>query len=386
MTVFKGFLTITKRNLRMVFLYIVIFLAISLLTQKMLGTQGAVSFERESLNIAVIDRDGGRLSKGLTEYLSFYHNIKDIPDDESILQDRLFYREIYYIVTIPEDFESKVLHGSQTLPVTKVPGSTSGFYVDQQINTFINSVRVMTGGGFSLTDAVEKVKKHAMEPPQVTLIDKNGNGGVMPGHAFMYQYMPYIIISILCYTLGYIMIEFNKPDVRKRVRCSAVSDRTLNAQLFLGYAVVGFAVWCICTIMPVLVYGKQFLTDANLPFYLMNSFVLTIVSLTLAFFAGSLLKSEEIISAVVNVLSLGMSFLCGVFVSMEVLGKGVLTAAHFLPVYWYEVSNNLLAGNKSLSSAQMTEFFTGLGMQLLFAAAFLGAALVFRKNRAQAEA
>ncbi len=385
MTVFKGFLTITKRNLRMVFLYIIIFLAISLLTQKMLGTQGAVSFKQESLNIAVLDRDGGRLAEGLTEYLSVYHNIKDIPDDESILQDRLFYREIYYIVTIPEDFENKVLHGDQTLPVTKVPGSTSGFYVDQQINTFINSVRVMTDGGFSLTDAVEKVKEYSQETPDVTMIDKNGHGGVMPGHAFMYQYMPYIIISILCYTLGYIMIEFNKPDVRKRMRCSAVSDRALNTQLFLGYTVVGFAVWCICTIMPVFVYGRQFLTDANLPFYLMNSFVLTIESLTLAFFSGSLLKSEELISAVVNVLSLGMSFLCGVFVSMEILGKGVLTVAHFLPVYWYEVSNNLLAGNKSLSPAQMTEFFTGLGIQLLFAAALFGAALVFRKNRAQTE-
>ncbi len=369
----------------MVFLYIIIFLAISLLTQKMLGTQGAVSFKQERLNIAVLDRDGGRLAEGLTEYLSVYHNIKDIPDDESILQDRLFYREIYYIVTIPEDFENKVLHGAQTLPVTKVPGSTSGFYVDQQINTFINSVRVMTDGGFSLTDAVEKVKEYSQETPDVTMIDKNGHGGVMPGHAFMYQYMPYIIISILCYTLGYIMIEFNKPDVRKRMRCSAVSDRTLNTQLFLGYTVVGFAVWCICTIMPVFVYGRQFLTDANLPFYLMNSFVLTIVSLTLAFFSGSLLKSEELISAVVNVLSLGMSFLCGVFVSMEILGKGVLTVAHFLPVYWYEVSNNLLAGNKSLSPAQMTEFFTGLGIQLLFAAALFGAALVFRKNRAQTE-
>ena len=172
----------------MVFLYIIIFLTISIMTQKMLGPQGGISFERESLDIAVIDRDGGALAKGLTEYLSAYHNIKDMPDDKSILQDRLFYREIYYIVTIPEDFENKVLLGTDTLPVTKVPGSTSGYYVDQQINTFINSVRVMTDGGFSLTDAIAKVQENSKESPQVTLIDKNGHGGSMPAHAFMYQY------------------------------------------------------------------------------------------------------------------------------------------------------------------------------------------------------
>ena len=137
--------------------------------------------------------------------------------------------------------------------------------------------------------------------------------------------------------------------------------------------------------MPIFVYRNDFLTDTNLPFYLLNSFILTIVALTLAFFVGSFLKSEELISAVVNVLSLGMSFLCGVFVSMDVLGKGVLTVAHFLPVYWYEIVNNILAGNKVLSSSQMTELYQGLGIQLLFAAALLGAALVLRKNRAQAE-
>lgn len=385
MTVFKGFLLITKRNINMVFLYIAIFLTISVMTQKMLGQENIVSFKLQSLDIAVIDRDGGTLAKGLTDYLALYHNIKDIPDDKSILQDRLFYREIYYIVTIPENFEEKCLRGTETLPVTKVPGSTSGYYVDQQINTFLNGVSVMTKGGYSLDDAVKKVMENAENTPDVTLIDKNGHGGDMPGHAFMFQYMPYILISILCYTLGYIMIEFNDPDVKRRMRCSAISDRALNLQLFLGYAVIGLALWVICTVMPMIVYGRDFLTDTQLPYYLLNSFVLATVALAISFFVGSFLKSAELISAVVNVLSLGMSFTCGVFVSMDVLGKGVLTVARFLPVYWYEISNNLIAENSVFSHAQAVRFWQNLGIQLLFAAALLGTALLLRKNRAQTE-
>lgn len=369
----------------MVFLYIVIFLTISIVTQKMLGPQSTVSFELQSLDIAVIDHDGGTLAKGLTDYLSGFHNIKDIPDDKSILQDRLFYREVYYVVTIPENFEEKCLHGTETLPVTKVPGSTSGYYVDQQINTFLNNVSVMTKGGYALSDAIEKVIENAENEPDVTLIDKNGHGGEMPGHAFMYQYMPYILISILCYTLGYIMIEFNNPDVKKRIRCSAVSDRAFNLQLFLGYAVIGLVMWVICTIMPILVYGSSFLTDTQLPYYLLNSLALTVVALALSFFVGSFLRSAELISAVVNVLTLGMSFTCGVFVSMEILGKGVLTVARFLPVYWYEISNSLISENSTFSHAQTVRFCQNLGIQLLFAAALLGTALLLRKNRAQAE-
>ena len=44
-----------------------------------------------------------------------------------------------------------------------------------------------------------------------------------------------------------------------------------------------------------------------------------------------------------------MSFLCGVFVPLDIMGKGVKTVAHFLPVYWYEISNNLLNNSAVLT-------------------------------------
>ena len=108
MTVFKGFLTITKRNLHIVLLYAGIFLSISIMVQKSVGKDDSqANFEQTSLDIAVIDRDGGELARGLASYLEQYHTLKDVPDDPSIIQDRLFYREVYYVVTIPEDFEER---------------------------------------------------------------------------------------------------------------------------------------------------------------------------------------------------------------------------------------------------------------------------------------
>lgn len=385
MTVFKGFLTITKRNLGMVFLYMAIFLTISIMIQKMLGPEGAASFQQESLDIAVIDRDGGTLAEGLTEYLGTYHHLKDIPDDKSILQDRLFYRDIYYVVTIPENFEEKCLTGSEKLSVTKVPGSTSGYYVDQQINTFLNDVKIMAASGFPLSDAIKEVQKNTQNCADVTLIDQTGHGGEIPGHAFMFRYMPYIILSILCYTLSSIMIAFSKPDVHRRMLCCAISARNLNGQLVLGYAVIGAAVWGICALLPLLVYRNEFLSDPHLPYYLINSFLLTLVSLSLAFLLGSFIKREETVSAVINTVTLGMSFTCGVFVSLDILGKGVRTFAHFLPVYWYERCNDLIAGSSTFEPAQLTSLRTWFMIQILFAAAFLGIALVARRSRTQAE-
>lgn len=380
MTVFKGFLLITKRNIHMMFLYIAIFLTIAISVQKMTGGNQS-GFAQESLNIAVIDRDGGKLARGLADYLAQYHTLVDLPDDPSVIQDRMFYREVYYIVTIPEDFEDRCLYGDELLPVTKVPGSNSGFYVDQQINTFLNDVRVMAASGFSLADAVAEVIDNSKDTAQVTMLDKNGFGGEQPLHAVMFQFIPYILISILCYSLGSIMIAFHNPDVKRRMMCSAIPVRRQNHQLVLGYVLVGIIVWLICTLMPFLLYREDFVNDPNMPYYLVNSFLMTLVALSLAFLVSTLISRNELISAVVNVISLGMSFLCGVFVDLDILGKGVRTFAQFLPVYWYELANKLLAGNQSLSLAQTVSLLTDYGMQLLFAAVILGVALVISQNR-----
>ena len=380
MTVYKGFLTITRRNIHMMFLYLAIFLTIAVMVQKMTG-ENTADFEQVSLDIAIIDRDGGELAQGLAGYLGQYHTLVDLPDDPSIIQDRMFYREVYYVVTIPEDFQKRCLEGEELLPVTKVPGSNSGFYVDQQIGTFLNDVRIMEESGFSLTEAIDEVMESSQEQAEVTLIDKNGFGGERPIHAFMYQYMPYILISILCYSMSYIMIAFRNPDVKRRMACSSVPARSQNFQIILGYATVGIAVYGIVTAMPVLMYGKTFLNDPNMPGYLLNSFLMTLVSLSLSFLIGTLVTREEIISAIVNVVSLGMSFLCGVFVDMEILGKGVRPFAQVLPAYWYEIANGILAGNSSLSPAQQTSLYTCYGLQILFAAAILGVAMVISRIR-----
>ena len=367
----------------MVILYLIIFLSIAVLVQKATGGN-MDEFEQVSLDIAVIDQDGGRLAEGLTDYLSQYHTLVDLPNDPAIIQDRIFYREIYYVVTIPEDVEQRCLYGDEALPVTKVPGSNSGFYVDQQINTFMNDVRIMTRSGFSLADAVAEVIDNSKDPAQVTMLDKNGFGGEQPLHAVMFQFIPYILISILCYSMSYIMIAFHNQDVKRRMMCSAVPARSQNLQLILGFATVGGAVYGICTLMPFLMYGSTFTNDPNMPYYMLNSFLMTLVALSLSFLIGTLVHSEEALSPVVNVVSLGMSFLCGVFVDLEILGKSVRTFAQFLPAYWYEVATGLLANNSSLSSAQQASLYTCYGMQVLFAAAILGVAMVISRLRQSA--
>ena len=66
----------------MFFLYLAIFMSICIMIQFMTKGEGLNQFQEESLHIAVIDRDGGSLSKSLKEYLGEKHRLVEIEDDK----------------------------------------------------------------------------------------------------------------------------------------------------------------------------------------------------------------------------------------------------------------------------------------------------------------
>ena len=79
---------------------------------------------------------------------------------------------------------------------------------------------MLLASGYSAEDATVMLKEAMTEESHVTMLDQNGYGGNIPMHAYMYQYMPYIILSILCYVIITIMMSFNNPEVRSRILCT----------------------------------------------------------------------------------------------------------------------------------------------------------------------
>ena len=70
MTVFKGFLLLLKREAKSVSLYLVIFIAMAVMTQLSMGdNQPTSTFKSMSTRIAIEDKDQSDLSKSLVNYL-----------------------------------------------------------------------------------------------------------------------------------------------------------------------------------------------------------------------------------------------------------------------------------------------------------------------------
>lgn len=185
MTVYKGYMKILKQNKGLILLYLVIFFSVTMMFQSVAKNDMPGNYQAESVKIGVVDSDEGPLARELISYLEQFHKVTLLADDTAVMQEKLFYRDIEYIVRIPSGFFDTCIVNGQKLSVTKVPGSYTSFYVDQQINSFLNNARAYYAAGFSEKEAAEASKTPSTV--KVNLLDTTGTAGAIPSFVYYYR-------------------------------------------------------------------------------------------------------------------------------------------------------------------------------------------------------
>ena len=381
MTVFKGYMKILKKNIGLVMIYLVIFFSVAMALQAAARREHLEDFQKTSVNIAVADQDNSILSHALTDYLKTIHNVSEISSAPAVMQEELYYRNAEYIVQIPENFYETCIVEGNPISVTKVPGSYTSFYVDQQINAWLNNIRTYIASGFSQEEAA---KAALVQPAAEVLMYQDESTTVeTPEYTYYFRYVPYLFLAVLCYSMGYILLAFQKEDIQKRMLASAVSVRRQNLEGLLAMFTIGIGLWLIAIVGSLIMYQRKLLTSGVLIYYLLNTFLMMIVALSLSYLLGLFIKNSNMLSGISNIVSLGMCFLSGVFVPMSVMDKKVLKIAQFLPTYWYENINETLSQYHSISGDIAVDIWKSLGIQLVFVLAILFMILAVSKYRRQ---
>lgn len=382
MTVFKGYMKIIKSCLPVMCLYFFIFMAITLVIQGFSKKKTDASFEEERLKVGIINQDHTKTGEALIDYIAQKHDVIKLKDDKSAIQEALFYRRVVYVLTIPEDFETKCLEQGNKLKTTQIPDSYYGFYVDQLIDAFLNNTATYRAAGYSVEEAVEMVKSQAVSDTDVTIRDVNGNNGQVPGYIYMLRFAPYLFIGVLSFCISIVLLIFRGSEIKRRMWSSPVPLRRQNMSGLLALGVVALGFLVALLIMVTLIY-PEFWQAVHLGYLLGNILLLMMATIGISFLIGMTAKNLQIVSSITNVISLGICFLCGVFVPLEMLGSGVEKFSKFLPVYWYEVNMNLLADHGSLTDVLKIELYKGYAIQFAFAAACLAFGLAISKLRVQ---
>ena len=377
MAVFKAYMKIARKNIWMILLYLGIFFCVTILFQRFVP-EGAEGYTAESVPVGIVDEDGGEAAESLINYIGRTNETILLEDDRESLQEDLFYRNVGYIVRIPEGFMEKCILGEEKIEAVTVPGTYAGYYVDQQVNSYMVYARSYAAAGFTETEIASAMAHR--DKAEVTLVDFSGNAGQVPAYTFYYRYLPYLLLSVLGYVMGYILMGFRRGSLPQRMQASAVPERRQSIEGLAASLVIALALWGVSAAVSVVMYRQDIFESGKLIWFLLNSLAMLLTALSLSYLVGTLVKSSNALNGIVNIISLGMCFVCGVFVEIDLLSSGVRKAAQFLPVYWYETVNTLLTDHRTVAVSIRSEVLSGIGIQIVFAIAFVCVTLAVAKR------
>ena len=384
MQVYKALFKVIQKNRTLLMIYLVVFMVLALLLSGSYNPPQDTDFTKVKVNIAFINDAGdSQLVAGLKTYLAENANLVDIPDETQKLQDALFFRQVEYIVRVPDGFTQAMLNGEAVqLEKTTVPDSTSNIYMDLLINKYLNTVNAYTTNmpGLSQDDLTKYLAKDLAQQTEVTMISNGTHSVYAEKSGYYFNYLSYSLFAILILGVCSVMLVFNDTDLKRRNLCAPIRSANMNFQMILGNLSFAILTWLVLISASFIMYGSFMFTTTGL-LLLLNSFVFTLAALSISYLIGNLVKSRGAMSAVANVFALGSSFIGGVFVPQALLGDNVLTIASFTPTYWYVKANNEIAAATSFNAANLQSIFTSMVLVLAFGVAVLGVTLVLIKQR-----
>lgn len=382
MQVFKAFVKIISKRKFSALMYIVIFMIISFIMSSQPAQDN--SFKETRLTVSIIDMDNSDASGKLTDFIGSNHKIKKTTDDKDAILDSLYYQTVDYVLTINEGYEDRISKGEtdNLFSNYKVSGTYSTELLESQLDQYIVNLNCYIKGGFSLEDALSRAGEISSEEIKVTTEDFSNTGNYFSESiCYYFQYLAYIFIAILISCLCPALLIINNKKIRNRTNCSCVSTTKRTFQITLGAVMFAFIIWLIFMTAALILCGKSFWCKEVL-LAALNSFVFMLVVLSLTLLISVIATSPKATDMIANTIGLGMSFLCGVFVPQELLGKGVINIAHFLPAFWYIKANNMLAGTSG-QIFEISDYLMYIGVQILFASAIFSAVLLITKTKRQ---
>ncbi|RDY31406.1 ABC transporter permease [Lachnotalea glycerini] len=383
MQVFRAYMKILKKTMPSLSIYIIIFLSLSIFLSGS-GKQSKISqFTSSKVNIAVINEDEGMFGGELKTYLGTIHNVVELKNDREILQDELYFRNVEYILLIPNDFTKKLEIGeSENLcQNVKVPSSYTGKYLDSQIEQYISTLTIYVSSNIDEKQAVENTAIDLSQEVKVNFLSQSVNTSKADDY-YYFLYLPYVFTSVIILSIGSILMTFNIKEINERNLCSSMPIIKKNFQLVLGCIITVVAVFALFMSVAIGIYGNS-INIVKAVFYMINAIAFAAIVTGIGYFISVFVNNLNVLNMVSNVLGIGMSFLGGIFVPREVLGDNVVIFSKFIPTYWY-VNVIELIQNVESNRSLMNEILINIGIEILFAIAIFAGALAATRIRSDA--
>lgn len=368
MTVFKTFLKILNKNKAIIILYTAFLIGFG--GFNMQTSDQSTDFVASKPDIMIINHDKEEgITKDFIKYITDNSNIVELKHDEEAINDGLFYRDVNYVIYIPENYHEDFMNGKNPEIDIKSTGDYQSSFAEMLLSRYVKVANIYQKSIKDEDELIRKIDETLSMQTEVTITSKLDASGLSKA-AFYYNFASYSILACLVYVICLILSSFKALKIQKRTIISSTDYRKHNRQLLLSNSLFSIVLWGVYVALSFILVGDVMCSGQGMMF-LLNSFVFTMCATTIALLIGNLVSNKNAINGIVNVIALGSSFLCGAFVPMEFLPEGVLKIAHILPSYYYISTNEALKTLEVVNLETMKPMITNMVVILGFAIVFV---------------
>lgn len=380
MQVFKLYMKVLNKYKGQIIMYVGIFAGLMFgFILPNFDKSGVEQFTQSTAKYAIYDYDNSEMSNHIEDYLEENHELIEIKEDDTqIIQDALYNQKVYCVIRILEGYEEAFLegNGSDKIQVYTIEGVVRGMLLEEELGSHLNIVSTYNKSGFSIEEAIELTDKVEETEIEVSLPQgEKLEGQTVVSQYFTYQ--PWMFIGMCIGGITPVLILLNKKHLRDRIQCSSYKFSKMNLEIILGVLVTGFIICTTFSVAGIVTFSGE-VSKVQMALFIANMFCFMSVALSIAFLVGKITTKDQLVALLSNVLSLGMSFLSGVFVPLEYLNDTVIKIAHFLPAYWYELA---VADINNYKSDKLGTILGYMGIQMLFAVAIMIAGLIIARKK-----
>ena len=296
--------------------------------------------------VAVIDRDGSAVSRGLAAYLGREAELVEVADTQRALQDAVAQESVDCLLVVPPGYGDALVEAARTgveAPALESSLSTSGaagLLAQIQAQGWLQAV-------YGFVDTLGATPEEAVELADQTT-EAGAKASVAPvskgTHTLQQRlalrvylaFSEYPIFAAATVCIAVLMRALNQRDVRERILVAPTHAFAHSLQVFGACMLVSLVCWLWIGGLGLVLFGGELpRTDpGQVGVALLALLAYALFAGGVGFLLGQLGIGEEAANAIANIGGMVLSFLGGAWVGLDMMPPAVLDVARFTPSYW----------------------------------------------------
>lgn len=334
MTVFKGILLHFWKYKILILILLAAFFGFAIMFSQ---GNSSDNYDSESLRLKVIDHSQSDISRGLIEYLNVNNEAEIINEEKTdieALEEEIFLSAIDGFIIIPPDAQPRFMDGDPVVETTSDRRTSKHLQLQTAIQQYFMFLKADfdTTGTLHPNETIELLSESIdVKIHESVDVEAQSNFDYMKNYT---NFAGYWIMLFLLIIVGNVMSEFNSPELKQRINVSPMKTGTFMYQMIISQIVVGLVVVAFMFFGAVALRSGE-LSGVPLGKMLAALILITAFTLSIHYVIGALTTNKFIINGLANFIAIGMAFLSGVMMPLEVMGETAQNIAQYLPLYHF---------------------------------------------------